>query len=135
VLTAGHDVAKLQAPSTIDVSRRRPVTPMNGALSPCRRGHDHERRARCVLLDHLRTGHRSPISSETSDVLYVAYAPAGVPAEAVEAQLRRIEENIRLFSPALVVEQRRVLSLNRSATPHVLLPRGTVRLKGAEATA
>jgi DNA/RNA-binding domain of Phe-tRNA-synthetase-like protein len=53
---------------------------------------------------------RSAISSETSHVLYVAYAPAGVPAEAVDAQLRKIEENVRLFSPAVVVEQHRVLS-------------------------
>jgi DNA/RNA-binding domain of Phe-tRNA-synthetase-like protein len=53
---------------------------------------------------------RSPISSETSHVLYVAYAPAGVPAEAVESQLRRIEENIRLFSVDTTVEQRRLLA-------------------------
>jgi DNA/RNA-binding domain of Phe-tRNA-synthetase-like protein len=49
--------------------------------------------------------HRSPISTETSRVLYVAYAPAGVPAELVDLQLRKIEENIRLFSPTVVVEQ------------------------------
>jgi hypothetical protein len=43
-------------------------------------------------------------------VLYVAYAPAGVPAEAVQAQLGKIEANVRLFAPAVVVEQHRVLS-------------------------
>ncbi|MCX6038769.1 MAG: hypothetical protein NTW99_12955, partial [Chloroflexi bacterium] len=53
---------------------------------------------------------RSPISSETSRVLYVAYAPAGVPSETVDAQLRRIEENIRLFSPTAIVERHQLLS-------------------------
>jgi len=48
---------------------------------------------------------RSPISMETSRVLYVAYAPAGVPAELVDIQLRKIEENVRLFSATVVVEQ------------------------------
>src|SRR5438552_10455123 len=53
---------------------------------------------------------RSPISSETSRVLYVAYAPAGVAADIVEGQLRGIEENLRLFSAAVVVEQHRLLT-------------------------
>jgi hypothetical protein len=43
-------------------------------------------------------------------VLYVAYAPAGVPTEAVQSQLRLIEQNVRLCYPAAVVEQQRVLS-------------------------
>jgi DNA/RNA-binding domain of Phe-tRNA-synthetase-like protein len=53
---------------------------------------------------------RSPISSETSRVLYVAYAPVGVPAESVDAQLKRIEENIRLFSPNAIKEYHQLLS-------------------------
>jgi len=112
VLTAGHDVAKLQGAVSIDVSREGdPLTPMNGALKPMPAGDMIMRDAHGVCCSIIYgQDNRSPISSETSDVLYVAYAPAGVPAEAVEAQLRRIEENIRLFSPALVIEQRRVLS-------------------------
>jgi DNA/RNA-binding domain of Phe-tRNA-synthetase-like protein len=56
---------------------------------------------------------RSSISMETSRALYVAYAPAGVPRELVDAHLRKIEENVRLFSPAVVVEQRRLLASDR----------------------
>ncbi len=52
---------------------------------------------------------RSPITAETTHVLYVAYAPAGVPAEVVDAQLQKIEENIRLFSPNVIVEQHHLL--------------------------
>jgi hypothetical protein len=39
----------------------------------------------------------------------VAYAPAGVPAELVEAQLQKIEDNLRLFSPNVIVEQHRLI--------------------------
>jgi DNA/RNA-binding domain of Phe-tRNA-synthetase-like protein len=53
---------------------------------------------------------RSPITSQTSHVLYVAYAPVGVPAETVDAQLAGIEENIRLFSPNANVERHQLLS-------------------------
>ena len=52
---------------------------------------------------------RSPITPETSHVLYVAYAPAGVPAKAVELQMEKIKDIIRLFSPEAVVEQSRLL--------------------------
>jgi DNA/RNA-binding domain of Phe-tRNA-synthetase-like protein len=53
---------------------------------------------------------RSPITSQASHVLYVAYAPAGVPAEVVNEQLGSITENIRLFSPDSKIEQHRLLS-------------------------
>ena len=51
----------------------------------------------------------SPITSTTRHVLYVAYAPVGVPAKVVDSQLRKIEENIRLFCPSAVVEQCKLL--------------------------
>jgi DNA/RNA-binding domain of Phe-tRNA-synthetase-like protein len=53
---------------------------------------------------------RSPISPDTSHVLYVAYVPPGVPAEAVEAHLKKIGENIRLFAKSAVLEQLRLLT-------------------------
>ena len=52
----------------------------------------------------------SPISSTTTHVLYVAYAPAGVSPEAVENHLQMIEENIRLFCPTAKVEQHRLIN-------------------------
>ena len=42
-------------------------------------------------------------------MLYVAYCPAGVPREAVEAQLTQIEANVRLFAPGARLEQRLLL--------------------------
>lgn len=111
VLTAGHDVDKLAGPVIIDVSREGDqITQMHGASKPVRAGDMVMRDANGVCCSILYgQDDRSPISSSTSRVLYVAYAPAGVPVEAVEAQLGRIEENIRIVSPGAIVEQHRVL--------------------------
>jgi len=112
VLTAGHDAGKLQGPVSIDVSRDGDrMTQMSGALKPLLAGDMIMRDAGGVSCSIIYgQDNRSPISAGTAHVLYVAYAPAGVPVDAVEAQLQKIEENVRLFAPAAVVEQRRVLS-------------------------
>jgi DNA/RNA-binding domain of Phe-tRNA-synthetase-like protein len=112
VLTAGHDATKLEGAVSIDVSRDGDqMTQMNGSLTALRPGDMVMRDARGVCCSIIYgQDNRSPISRETSHVLYVAYAPAGVPAAAVEAQLQAIEANLRLVSTALVVGQRRVLA-------------------------
>lgn len=112
VLTAGHDVSKLHDPVCIDVSREGDqITQMNGTTAAIRAGDMIMRDATAVCCSILYgQDNRSPISSATAHVLYVAYAPRGVATEPVEAQLRNIEENIRLFSPRAVVAQRRLLS-------------------------
>jgi DNA/RNA-binding domain of Phe-tRNA-synthetase-like protein len=111
VLTAGHDVAKLGEPVTIDVSRESDqMTQMNGTSKVIRAGDVIMRDAEGISCSIIYgQDNRSPITTETSHVLYVAYAPAGVSAEAVDAQLQKIEENIRLFSPNIRVEQHRLL--------------------------
>jgi DNA/RNA-binding domain of Phe-tRNA-synthetase-like protein len=110
VLTAGHDVAQLRGPISMDVSRQDDVqTQMNGASKAIYAGDMIMRDAGGISCSIIYgQDHRSPISMETSRVLYVGYAPAGVSAELVEAHLRVVEENVRLFSP-VVVEQLRLL--------------------------
>lgn len=112
VATAGHDVAKLEQSVLIDVSHLGDeITPMSGATKLIRAGDMVMRDRhgiRCSILygqDNL-----SPITPETRHVLYVAYAPTGVPVPAVEAQLQQIEQNIRLFAPLVRTEQRRLLA-------------------------
>ena len=111
VLTAGHDVAKLQGSVCIDVSHEGDLmTQMNGASKAIRAGDMVMKDARGICCSILYgQDNRSPISAETSHVLYVSYAPAGVPPDIVELQLQRIKENIELFSPNAVVEQQRLL--------------------------
>ena len=111
VLTAGHDVKKLQGSVVMDVSREGDhMTQMNGAQKDIRAGDMIMKDAGGICCSIIYgQDNRSPISPETSHVLYVAYVPAGVPQESVEAQLSGIEKYIRLFSPSAILEQRRLL--------------------------
>ena len=111
VLTAGHDVDKLEGALSIDVSRDGDrFTQMSGTPKELLAGDMIMRDTKGICCSILYgQDNRSPISGQTSHVLYVSYAPAGVPAGTVEAQLRAIEENVRLASPQAVREHRHVL--------------------------
>lgn len=111
VLTAGHDVIKLQEPVVIDVSREGDhITQMNGANKSIRAGDMVMRDADGISCSILYgQDNRSPIVPETVHVLYVAYAPSGVSAGVIESQLQKIEENVRQFSPKAIVEQNQLL--------------------------
>ena len=111
-LTAGHDVYRLQGSILIDTAQTGDqMTQMNNVVKEIYAGDmvmkDDHGICCCMIYgqDNL-----SPISPETSHVLYVVYAPVGVPVEAVEAQLQAIEANIRLFAPSAVVKQSRVIT-------------------------
>jgi DNA/RNA-binding domain of Phe-tRNA-synthetase-like protein len=112
LLSAGHDAAKLVEPVVMDVSREgESMMQMNGAPKVIRAGDMIMRDAESLACSILYgQDNRSPISIETSHVLYVTYAPPGVPAQAVEAHLRKIEENIRIFSKSAVLDQLRLLT-------------------------
>ena len=112
ILTAGHDVAKLCGSISMDVSREGDqITQMNGTAKVIRAGDMIMKDANGICSSIIYgQDNRSPISSETTHVLYVAYAPAGVSAEVVNSQLVKIEENIRLFSPNSNVERCQLFS-------------------------
>jgi DNA/RNA-binding domain of Phe-tRNA-synthetase-like protein len=112
ILTAGHDAEKLTGPIVIDVSRDGDhMTQMNGAPRAIRSGDMIMRDAGGVSCSIIYgQDARSPISPDTSRALYVAYAPADIAADVVERQLGGIEEHLRLVSPDLAVEQRRLLA-------------------------
>jgi DNA/RNA-binding domain of Phe-tRNA-synthetase-like protein len=112
ILTAGHDGRKLQGPAVIDVSRDGDeMTQMSGVSRAIRPGDMIMRDAGgiCCSIIYGQDA-RSPISPETWQVLYVAYAPAGIRADTVDDHLGRIAENVRLFSAGVVVEQHRVVT-------------------------
>ncbi len=86
------------------------MTQMNGAAKAIRAGDMIMRDAAGICCSILYgQDNRSPISPATSHVLYVAYAPPGVPAELVDVQLQSIAANVRLFAPAVIVEQQGLL--------------------------
>jgi DNA/RNA-binding domain of Phe-tRNA-synthetase-like protein len=112
ILTAGHDAKSLRGPISMDVSRDGDqMTQMNGTSRAIRAGDMIMRDADgiCCSIIYGQDA-RSPINAETSHVLYVAYAPAGIPAKVADSQLWRIEANIRLFSADVIVEQHGLLT-------------------------
>lgn len=112
VLTAGHDVEDLYEPILIDVSREgEMITQMSGGSKAIYAGDMIMRDAKGISCSIIYgQDDRSPISSDTTQVLYVSYAPPDVSAESVKTQLQRIEENVRLFSPFAILEQSRLIT-------------------------
>lgn len=112
VLTAGHDADRLREPLVMDVSREGDlITRMNGIPKAIHAGDMVMRDAQGISCSIIYgQDNRSPIEKETSHVLYVAYAPAGVPPERIEQQLSKIVENMRLFAPDIRVEQQHIIS-------------------------
>jgi DNA/RNA-binding domain of Phe-tRNA-synthetase-like protein len=111
ILTAGHDAAKLQGAARMDVSvAGDQMTQMNGTVKSIIAG-DMVMRDGGGLCCSILYGqdNRSPITAPTSHVLYVAYVPPGIAKEQVKTQLDKIEENIRSFSPAAVLEQKNLI--------------------------
>jgi DNA/RNA-binding domain of Phe-tRNA-synthetase-like protein len=111
ILTAGHDVAQLEAPIIIDVAREDDeITQMNGDRKRIPTGDMLMRDAQGVACTILRgQDNRSPISKATTHVLYVSYVPGEVTEEQVRAQLDAIEKLVRLFAPECVVEQSQII--------------------------
>ena len=107
ILTAGHDVDQLELPVFIDVAREGDeITQMNGSRKDVPTGDMLMRDAQGVACAILRgQDNRSPISKNTTHVLYVSYIPQGVMDAQGQAQLDMMEKYVRLFSPECMVEQ------------------------------
>ena len=107
VLTAGHDAALLRGPLTVDATRGGEMfIQMNGKERTLKADDMMMRDAEGIVCTILYgQDKRTPISPDTERALYVAYAPAGVPVEAVQRQLDSVRENINLFAPDAEVER------------------------------
>ncbi len=112
VLTAGHDAGKLHGPLRMDVSVAGDMMiRMDGSPKALQAGDMIMRDIQGVACSIIYgQDERSPISAQTTHVLYVAYAPAGVPSASVQAQLGKILEHVHLFCPAGVLEHQEVIA-------------------------
>jgi DNA/RNA-binding domain of Phe-tRNA-synthetase-like protein len=111
ILTAGHDVAHLEAPVVIDVAREGDeIIQMGGNRKDVPVGDMLMRDANGIACTILRgQDNRSPVSKATTHVLYVSYVPEGVTEGQVRAQLEALEKHVRLFAPGCRVEQSEIL--------------------------
>lgn len=117
LLTAGHDIDRLTGPVIIDIARAGDtLTQLNGAAKALRAGDMVMRDAAGVACSILYgQDARSPITPQTTRVLYVTYAPPGLTPADLTAQLDALERNVRLFAPQAEVGLRQVLWAGQEA--------------------
>ena len=101
LLTAGHDLALVEQPITIDVAggseRFVNIAGQENALKP---DDMFIVDARGVLSSIIYgSDRRTMITASTTQALFTTYAPTGIGTEAVHQHLEHIRENVLLFAP------------------------------------
>jgi DNA/RNA-binding domain of Phe-tRNA-synthetase-like protein len=107
ILTAGHDLDAMTPPLRADVTADgdRYIL-LNGAEAVLERGDMMMADGVGIVASVLRgPDQRTRITPETRHVLFAAYAPAGVGADAVRNHLDDIQANVRLVSPEAQTEE------------------------------
>jgi DNA/RNA-binding domain of Phe-tRNA-synthetase-like protein len=106
LLTAGHDLALVDAPVRIDVAAgTERFVRINGQEQQLKAGDMYVADAEGVLSTIIYgPDHRTRIRPETHQVLFTAYAPPGIGEEAVQRHLENIQANVLLFAPDAQVE-------------------------------
>ena len=106
LLTAGHDLATIVPPITLDVATgEEAFTRLNGRPTTATRGDMLMVDKRGVISTVLQgPDDRTAITPETRDVVFAVYAPEGIAAAAVRSHLEDIAANVGLVSPKARVE-------------------------------
>ena len=101
LLTAGHDVATLQNPVTVDVSTGgETYTTMSGKEQSLSPGDMFIADAQGVMSSIIYgPDNRTPITSDTSDVLFTVYGPDGISAQQITSHLEDIRDFVNLVTP------------------------------------
>ncbi len=117
VLTAAHDLDRLVLPLTFTIANgTEQFTQMGGAVKTLKANDILMADATGVVCTILSgQDSHSPVTPATRRVLYVAYAPPGVPAAVVSAHLALIQQNILRFAPQAVFPEQRVLGAELEA--------------------
>jgi DNA/RNA-binding domain of Phe-tRNA-synthetase-like protein len=112
LLTAGHDLATVEPPVTLDVGTgEERYLKLNGEEQLAKAGDMMVVDRRGILSSVIHgPDFRSRIAPETRDVLYVVYAPSGITRDSVVRHVADMAESILLFSPFAAVEPVRLLS-------------------------
>jgi DNA/RNA-binding domain of Phe-tRNA-synthetase-like protein len=101
LLTAGHDLSKMQEPITLDVAQgHEHFVNIANQENVLKSGDMFIADAQGVLSSIIYgSDRRTMITAETTTVFFSTYAPENVEAEAVRQHLEHIQDNIMLFAP------------------------------------
>jgi DNA/RNA-binding domain of Phe-tRNA-synthetase-like protein len=106
LLTAGHDLDKLQLPLILDVATgTEQYTLLRGEEQTLKPG-DMMIRDQSGVISSIIYGpdQRTQITPDTRNVIFTVYAPPGIDEQTVADHLRHIQENIMVFAPQSPVE-------------------------------
>jgi DNA/RNA-binding domain of Phe-tRNA-synthetase-like protein len=101
ILTAGHDLAALALPVRVDVTREDDgYVLMNGSERTLTAGDMMMVDGSGIISSVLQgPDRRTRITTETEEVLFAVYAPAGIGENAVREHLEDIRANVLLLAP------------------------------------
>jgi DNA/RNA-binding domain of Phe-tRNA-synthetase-like protein len=105
LLTAGHDFDRLDLPVTLSVARGSERYTLLRGQEQVLKTDDMFMSDRSGVISSIVYGpdRRTQIRAETRNVLYAVYAPAGIPAAAVQTHLQDIRDYVRIVSPDAAV--------------------------------
>ena len=106
LLTAGHDLASVLAPVTLDAAAgNETYVKMNQQEQVCKAADMLTFDGDGILSSVIHgPDYRSRISLQSREALYVTYAPKGITREQLLAHVRYMWESILLFAPSAQVE-------------------------------
>ncbi len=101
LLTAGHDLERIQMPLKLDVSDGSECfTRINGQEQVLKPDDMFIADAQAVISSIIYgTDRRTQITSETKQVFFSTYAPAGIEEQAVRQHLENIRDNVEIIAP------------------------------------
>jgi len=106
LLTAGHDLDKLQLPLTLDVTQgTESYTLMRGEEQIIKAG-DMTISDRTGIISNIIYGpdQRTQITESTQNVIFTVYAPAGIDEELIMRHLRDMRDYVLVIAPDAEVE-------------------------------
>ena len=111
LLTAGHDLDRLQLPVTVGVAREEEsYTLLRGQAQGLKAG-DMFMADRAGVISSIVYGpdERTQITAATRNVVFAVYAPAGIAVQTVQAHLEDIRDYVLLVAPAAQVQTLQVI--------------------------
>ena len=106
LLTAGHDISKLQRPIVLNIATgNESYTGMNGKVQNLNPD-DMFISDNVGIISSIIYGpdNRTPITSDTRDVMFTVYGPAGISTEQIKNHLEDISSYVKLVSSDAITD-------------------------------
>ncbi len=119
LLTAGHDLDRIQLPLTLDVATGSESYVLLRGEPQATKSGDMLIHDRLGIVSSIVYGpdQRTQINANTSKAVFTVYAPNGVPVTAIEAHLDKIQQYVKMISPEAYPSLARVYGEAEGSAP------------------